>query len=145
MLVTTAHHLSVLLLYRDLKCSSYLGGHDRVSVTLLPLCPKMWIWPKSLIKRSHIRNILSPNALTSGGSILSWDSVTHQGKCEHTCISLSLSVSLSVSLSLCLILYLSRVGWVASVQGCDWAMAPLRTRLRGCSYLANYWYRLFFF
>ena len=65
-------------------------GNGRVTVTLFPLCLKTWIWPKPLTKRSHARNILSPNALTSGGSISSWHSVTHQGECEHMYNGISL-------------------------------------------------------
>ena len=60
-----AHHLCAMIL---LYLEGYLCGH--VTVTLLPQCLKTWIWPNPLTKRSHTRNILNPNALTSGGNIL---------------------------------------------------------------------------
>jgi len=60
------------------------------TMTLLPLCLKVWMWPNPPTKRNHIRNILSPNALTSGGNIcLHW--VTLQGECEHTSTGISIT------------------------------------------------------
>ena len=61
------------------------------TVTLLPLCLKMWMWPNPLTKRSHTRNILSPNALIGGENISCLNSVTHQGECEHKYTGISLT------------------------------------------------------
>jgi len=47
-------------------CHVHMAHRDPAS----PL-PQNVIWPKFSTKRSHMRNILNPNALTSGGSISS--------------------------------------------------------------------------